>query len=96
MGQFAQPRSHLPRQWKEQVHQAARELAADELTFAAKRSVEEVAQMMAAVWLNPPGPTPAHADDDVLAASVRKGLSAADVLPSKVLQSLLLGRSAIV
>jgi len=52
--------------------------------------------MMAAVWLNPPGPTPAHADDDVLAASVRKGLSAADVLPSKVLQSLLLGRSAIV
>jgi Rad3-related DNA helicase len=73
---------------KSTVHDAARALAADELSFASLDQVQEIAQKVAAVWLDLQGRLQSDVHDDVLAVSVRKRFSEAGVLPSQVLQIL--------
>jgi len=73
---------------KSAVHDAARALATDELSFCSLEQVQEIAEKVAGVWLDLQGRLLAETDDRVLAESVRKEFTEAGVLPSMLLQEL--------
>lgn len=73
---------------KSTVHDAARALAADELSFCSLEQVQESADKVAQVWLDLQGRLLSETDDEVLAESVRREFSEAGVLPSALLQEL--------
>jgi len=73
---------------KSTVHEAARALVGNELSFTRLDQVQEVAEKVAAVWMSLQGRLTSDAGTDALRASVLKGFSDAGVLPSAVLQTL--------
>jgi hypothetical protein len=73
---------------KSTVHDAARGLAADELSFTLIDEVKHIAERVAAVWMSLQGRLLSGADPDELRASVMREFSEGGVLPSNVLQVL--------
>lgn len=70
------------------VHDAARALAADELSFTLIDDVQQIAEKVEAVWMSLQGRLLSDADSDELRVSIRKEFKEAGVLPSTVLQAL--------
>jgi hypothetical protein len=73
---------------KSTVHDAARALAADELSFTLIDDVQQIAERIEAVWMSLQGRLLSDANLDELRASVLKEFNNAGVLPSMVMQVL--------
>lgn len=73
---------------KSAVHDAARALAADELSFTLIDDVQQIAEKVEAVWMSLQGRLLSDADLEELGDSVMKEFAAAGVVPSMVLQTL--------
>jgi len=73
---------------KSTVHEAARALAVEELSFAPIDDVQQVAEKVEAVWMSLQGRLLSGAGADELRLAVLKEFADAGVLPSQVLQAL--------
>lgn len=73
---------------KSTVHDAARALAGDELSFTLLEDVQQIAETVEAVWMSVQGRLLSDADMDDLRSSVLKEFTTAGVRPSTVLQTL--------
>ena len=73
---------------KTTVHDAARGLGSDELSFASLESVQEIAETVAATWLALQGRLKSDAPETALVASIVKEFTSAGALPSQVIQTL--------
>ncbi|WP_341925258.1 DEAD/DEAH box helicase family protein [Nocardioides psychrotolerans] len=72
---------------KSTVHEAARALAVEELSFTPIDDVQQIAERVEAVWMSLQGRLLSGADADELRPAVLKELADAGVLPSQVLQT---------
>ena len=73
---------------KSTVHDAARALASDELSFTLLDDVQQIAEKVEAVWMTLQGRLLSDADTGELRVSVLEEFTDAGVLPSTVLQTL--------
>ena len=73
---------------KSTVHEAARALAVEELSFAPIDDVQQLAEKVEAVWMSLQGRLLSDADTDELRLTVLKEFTDAGVLPSQALQAL--------
>lgn len=71
---------------KSTVHDAARALAADELSFIPINDVEQIAEKVEALWMSLQGRLLSDAKLDELRVTVLREFNSAGLLPSKVLQ----------